>query len=320
MSKNQSINDIISIARLAPSVHNAQPWNVKQSGDMLIISENKKRALQYSDPTGRQTAISLGIFAEACLIAMDSLGLKHLGLSLGKNNDIVIKLAGGSIKGPGNDQDAGALRKRFTDRSVYKKARIRKDMIKQIQDSWSSGSVEIIAVEDRQIINRCAQLTRQGLSLALSSPDFREELSEYMVPSAKTPYGIPLSTLENGKVKSLFVKQLIKTGRGQKQQADLEYKRWKSSSIIVFVLSDGDSKEYWVESGRAYLRASLEIEKLGLQQATSAAVVEASDFHEDIEKMLGTQKRIQCMIRAGKGASRRRQSGRFSVESLIAST
>jgi hypothetical protein len=315
----KSIIDIVSIARLAPSVHNGQPWRVKYKDNRLIILRDEKIKLQYSDPTGRQAAISLGIFAESCVIAMESLGIKHEEPVVDKNGDINVKLIGSSGKKTGKKQfeDIEALKNRFTDRSIYKQITLSKNMIKEIQSSWHAKSVEVLAAKDKDIINECAYLTKKGLSLALSSPDFRNELSDYMVPSAKTPYGIPLPGLESNRLKSLPIKMLLKSNLGQRRQAVLEYKRWRSASLIIFILSTGDSYKYWVESGRAYLRASLAIEKLGLQQATSAAIVEASDFHEDIERRLSTNKRIQCILRAGSGSQQYKKSGRYKPEDLI---
>jgi hypothetical protein len=76
----------------------------------------------------------------------------------------------------------------------------------------------------------------------------------------------------------------------------------------------------WFEVGRSYLRASLEIEKAGLSQATSAAIVEASNFHEDVEQILGSNLRIQAIIRIGKGRKIRYRSPRVSARELLATS
>lgn len=310
----KSINNIISIARLAPSVHNTQPWQVKAEGDKIILSLKPERKLIYGDPIGRQSWISLGIFTESCVIALRVEGFEATNI-IQDDEQIYINVR--SSVGNFDKSDLVALKNRFTDRSIYTPTKITGDQIKEFEASWQSSSVEVKGVTAHEIIDKCATLTRQGLLLALSSPDFRKELSDYLVPNDKTPYGIPTSALKSGKIISRFTKRLIARGVRRKQEAQLEYERWLSASAVIFILASGDTKPYWLEAGRAYLRASLAIEKLGLRQATSAAVVEASDFHEDIEQMLGSKKRILCMLRVGISNSKKIYSGRFEVEDLI---
>jgi len=310
----EELHEVLDAARWAPSVHNTQPWKVKVDADKFIILPDAAHKLVYGDPTGRQAFISRGIFTEACIIA-----LGHAGFTAPKpkleGEAIILKLS--STAKLGRDEDISALKDRFTDRTVYKKMELPVEVINKIKEAWSSSDVSIAATNDRKIIEKTAELTRQALSLAFSNPDFRKELTDYFVAKPSAPYGIPLSTLGTGKLKARAVKQLIRSGLNRKQEAQLEYERWSSASGLVFILAGGDSKPYWLESGRAYLRASLELQKLGLSQATSAAIVEAADFHEDIEKMLGTEKRIECVIRFGLGQRKRRPSGRLAPEQLL---
>jgi hypothetical protein len=308
---SENINNIISIARLAPSVHNTQPWRVHADGSDLVIEPEPKRRLAHGDPTGRETYISLGIFAESCVVALECLGYQAKVRVL---NDGLIKIAAGpKMAGPPDTSDVEALKRRFTDRSVYKKVRLTHEQRAEIESAWQSKSAEIKVSDNRELISQCAELTRSGLLLALSSPDFRRELVEHLVPG-NSPKGIPLNTLSGNR---LLVRQLLASGLSRRAEAQKEYKRWVSASGLVFILTEGDSKPFWIEAGRAYLRASLAIQKIGFAQATSAAIVEASDFHEDIEKALGTDKRLQCLMRIGKSKSKYRPSGRFEPGQLI---
>jgi hypothetical protein len=312
---SQSINDILSIARLAPSVHNTQPWKVKLNPDHLEISLDRNRALTHGDPTGRQAFLSLGIFTEACLIGLKYHGFKPLEPKL-SGDSVSLKVA--SKQGEAEEfVEVESLKKRFTDRTLYKKVDLSRAQLAKINNCWRNNNVEVRAVSDIQIIERTAELTRQALLLAFSNPGFRKELTEYFVTDSSKPYGIPLNTLGTGRVKARVVKRLINSGLNRQQEAGTEYKRWLSASAVVFILAEGDSRSYWLESGRAYLRASLEIEKLGFNQATSAAIAEAADFHEDIEKLLGTDKRIMSVIRVGRGSKKKAYSGRLSAKELL---
>jgi hypothetical protein len=313
-SLSQSINDILSIARLAPSVHNTQPWKVKVEPGGLRVMLDRRRLLTYGDPTGRESYISLGIFTEACVIGLENFGFIPAVMEF-KDDSVFLKTEKKSADD--NSTDVEALKNRFTDRTVFKKADLTSKAIARLDNCWHTKNVEVIATSNPAIIGKTAQFTRQALLLAFSNPAFRQELTDYFVDKPSVSYGIPLSTLGTSRLKARFVKKLINSGVNRKQEANLEYKRWQSASGLVFILSGGDSKPYWLESGRAYLRASLEIQKLGLSQATSAAIVEAADFHEDVEKLLGTEKRIQSVIRVGRGHKKKRSSGRLSSHELL---
>jgi hypothetical protein len=311
----ENINSILSIARLAPSVHNSQPWKVRVEGDHLLVQLDESRLLDVGDPTGRQGFISLGIFTEACAIGLEAVGLKAADVNLKGKTVTLRTVRSGSSQA--NEDQRKALKERFTDRSIYKEIALTGGQKTQIASSWPSAKVEIKVNNDPKIIEAVASLTKQALRLALSRPDFRKELAAYLVSSNKRPEGIPLSTLGTRPIRTTLTKQLVRSGLSRKSDAQLEYRRWRSASGLVFILASGDSPDFWLESGRAYLKASLAIQRLGLSQATSAAIVEAADFHEDIEKMLGTEKRIQCLLRIGQGQKKQRRSGRRPSENIL---
>lgn len=310
---SENIEAILSIARHAPSVHNTQPWSVKLDGGRMLVKLEHERLLEAGDPVGRQAFISLGIFVEALVIAMESLGYSCEVRSVDRETLSVTPNRELKQKDP---EDAKALRSRVTDRSIYAKTGIGQDFIKNMERR-QIGTSRIIATTDASIIELTASLTRKGLSLAMTSYDFRKELVQHLVKDSGTPYGIPLSATRQRKLRPPFARKIIQHGLSRKKDASTEYKRWASASGLVFVLSEGDTAKYWLEGGRLYMRAAIEIEKAGFAQATSAAIVEASDFHEDIEKILGTKLRILAVIRIGQGKELKKHSGRLDVEKLI---
>lgn len=91
----------------------------------------------------------------------------------------------------------------------------------------------------------------------------------------------------------------------------------RSAGALIFTLTGGDTRKDWVLAGRAYQRAGLMATQLGLSQATSAAVVEATDFHTDIETNLGTTKRIQTLMRVGYGSRKSTTSPRIPTKQLV---
>ena len=309
--------NILEIARLAPSVHNTQPWLVSVDGDAIKIEADARHKLTYGDPTGRQITISLGIFSEAVCLAAEQLGLKAAKTSF-QQERVFIHFEKTADKQQSNSELVRLLRQRHTDRSLYRPIALTEEFVKIIEHSHIGADVRVWATTDQAKIKKIATLTAQGISLALHSPDFRKELSHYLVlPWSKKKRGIAVRSLYIFWLLELFEPWLIKFGVGLRTEVRLEKKRWLSASGVIAITAAGDMPKFWFEAGRTYLRVSLTIEKFGLSQATSAAAIEASNYHEDIEELLGTNQRILAMIRVGNGSRKKYYSPRVKPNELL---
>lgn len=310
---------ILDIARYAPSVHNTQPWRVSTSHQTIIIDIDPLFKLHDGDPTGRQTTISLGIFCEAIRLGAAANGLQTMPPQL-KSNGATIIITGEREKTPDINREVLLLRKRSTDRSIFQPINLSTERQTIINSCPLVPGTSSILVTDPEIINVVATLTTKGIRLALSNPAFRTELSTYLVHNrSHEKRGISLRSLYIPSWLALMEPWLLRNGIGLNAEAKLEYRRWQSASGIFIVLADGDLAKYWLSAGSAYLHASLAIEAQGLSQATSAAIVEASNYHEDIEALLHTNQRILAIIRVGKGSKKRYYSPRLEPADLITS-
>lgn len=309
------LKSILEIARLAPSVHNTQPWKVKNTSKGLKIIMDNDHKLGAGDPVGRQTAISLGIFSEAVCIAAENIGWNSKEIKL--EDDTTARI---SFKKSNRSRSdiAELIKRRASDRSIYKKINISVETKKTIQNCVCDKSVQVWFVQDKDFIKKLAKLTSKGIRLALSNPEFRNELSRYLIRSGSNKKrGIAVKSLYLPWFIANLQPESLKLGLNTRKEAELEEKRWSSASAIVLITTDGDLHEDWFNAGRTYLKVSLAIESFGLSQTTSAATVEAATFHEDVEKMLETSQRLQAVLRIGKGAAKKQYSPRVSAEELI---
>lgn len=312
----QKLPEIVDLARLAPSVHNTQPWQVRSKDTTIEVSIRTQYALKDGDPTRRQTIISLGIFCESLSIVSQAYGFITKKIVC-VDDRATLWLEKGKPD-PKSQTNVELLQRRCTDRSLYKPAHLDEKLLHTLQKAARFGDIKTLVITERSFIDKLASLTSKGISLALSNPAFRRELSHYLVvPWSKKNRGISVRSLYIPWLLAIFEPWLIRWGIGLKTEASLEKKRWLSASGVVLILGDGDFSKYWFDAGRTYLRVSLAIEAAGLSQATSAAIVEASNYHEDIEEELHTSQRILCVIRIGKGKGNRAYSPRVSAEDLL---
>lgn len=302
----------------APSVHNIQPWALKLGHDTLEVFVDEKRRLSAGDPTGREVWLSLGCLIENCLMAAPSLGLEPVEVEFDSDETgRVARLRFRATEGPGDSGILDAINNRYSDRSVFSDQKLDRDKLEALARCWQEEGAEVVFSDDPVLIGLIADLTKRGVGLALSMPAFREELSELILPNHSSGRaGIPGYALRLGWLRSLIEPYVVRYGLNRRGQADKEYVLMKSAAAVALVLSEGDGPQYWLRSGRALERVAVSATSLGISLSVSAAVVEAADYHLDIEKELGTSKRLQTVLRLGYSQARPVVTPRYSLEEV----
>lgn len=312
-----SVRFVCRYGLLAPSVHNIQPWQMSWNGRRLTIAPDPQHRLEAGDPTGRQTWISLGCIVENLVLAAGAAGLKSR--SIPRDDQVELEFQTGAK--PSETWVLEAMRERRSDRSAFARQAVSSDQLEQIERAWQSPDILVKASSDRQLIETVAALTGQGIALALSLPEFRNELADLMRPNwTSRGDGLVGKTLLHGALSSLWQPLRFRFGQPAASESRLERQRVLDSGALVLLFSRGDTQPFWLEAGRAYERCALEITRLGLAQSTTAAAVEAPDFHKDIEKALGTEHRLQAIIRIGQSLARAPHSPRRSLDEVLTST
>jgi nitroreductase len=317
---SSSITQVLEYARLAPSVHNAQPWKFTIDNNTISLVCEPARMLVDSDPTGRESWISFGICLEAIMQAAKGLGLKativHQQTASFDKPIASVKIAAGGTEHP---DILAALKNRYTYREKMVPAAIPKDLIEHCEAAVKDlAGIKAHVMTDKQSIAAVGALTKKAMSLALGDPGFRTELFHlirYNWSPART--GLHGYAMGEGWLGSVFAKWSVKLGIGLPLKARHDEQRIVDASALIFISAPGDVSKFWFTAGRGYLRVALEVTKSGLVQGTLAAPIEAASFHEDIEAMLGTKQRLQTMIRVGKPTRiPKRKSPRLDLDDL----
>jgi len=313
------IEEIIETARFAPSVHNSQPWEFEIIENSIIIHRSKKRVLASGDPIGRETWISIGCVLEAIVLTAKAYGIKTREPIIIKES---ISLEFSNLHRVNvdsrNNNILKLIKSRYSDRSRYEKRFLKDREIERILSFKSYDSTTLNLVLNHEEISSISSLVKKGVKVALSSPDFRNELTEYVIPPlVMKKTGIPTKSLRIKPFIGLIELMLIKFGLNISKRANDEYKRWSNSPAIVCISAAGDSKIHWINAGRTYYKSLILITDLGLSNSTSAAPVEAFDFHADIEQILGSNYRLQALYRVGYSNARPAPAPRLSTEELL---
>jgi len=110
----------VDLARLAPSVHNTQPWRWRLTGDRLLLRAERRRQLSLADPDGLLLTQSCGVALHHALTALAADGWRAQARRLPEPSepDLLAEITVDDRGRP--DPAAGALaaaaRRRRTDR------------------------------------------------------------------------------------------------------------------------------------------------------------------------------------------------------------
>lgn len=316
------IRELLECARLAPSVHNTQPWHFTVDGSTISLTVAKNRQLQFGDPTQRELWISLGICFETLLQAAEGLGLIPI-INFTQTDSIEDPIANLKFTPGANRQQSklDLLKRRHSYRGPMDKVVIPSSLLEMCDQAISDlPGTSVSLLNKKADLTKVANLTNKGMSLALSNPDFRSELADLINYNwSKSHVGMHGFALNRGFVGAVWEKWSIKFGLDTKRKARADQQKVLEASGLIFIQTKGDVPSFWFNAGRAYMRVALEVTRANLDQSTIAAVVEAADFHEDVERTLHTTDRIQTMIRIGKASRENKHVAptRLSVEELL---
>lgn len=306
---------------LAPSVHNLQPWSIAIKGSQLIVSVYKDHRAEDSDATGRQTWISIGCFVENILQAAASTGMKAKISDEDYQKELITIDFSKASKKKLDQNVLNSMESRVSNRNPFEPVALTNAQRTALSDAAKGlDGAKLFIGSDKKSVELTATLTRQALALALSMPRFKKELAQTFRSNLSTrKTGIPGHALGKGLLGSFIEPLRYKYSAIAAQDSAKEYKRIKASAGIMFITSNGDIAKYWFNAGRLYERVALLLTQYGISQATIAATVEAPDFHQEIEKHLGTKNRLQAVMRYGKSNKKIAPSPRLSVDELLTS-
>ena len=321
MNTTSHIAQILDYARLAPSVHNTQPWKFQTDETTISLLPAPERFLDNGDPTKRELWISLGVCLETILQAANGLGLTATIKSVQTNSlNSPVAVIEVSLNGAADQTILTAITNRHSYRGKMRPLNLPDTFAAECQRTIADiGGVSALLAEDPKDIQQIADYTNKGMRLALSSPAFRRELAELIHPNwSKSRTGMHGFVLNKGMLGSVWEKISMKHGLSLKAKAYADKQKVLESSALLFVAANGDVPHFWLNAGRAYMRLALLITRYGFAHSTIAAPIEAASFHEDIEKILSTTGRIQTMMRIGSPVKTPvRSSTRLHVDELL---
>lgn len=313
----EQIKFLLQFALLAPSGHNSQPWTFKLNSNKVEILIKQDRFLAQNDKQGRQSYISFGCLLENLLIAADYFGFQNKIINFPYPDCIAI-VEFVKIRNITNQPEhlVNSITKRSTDRGEYLAKKPEINILSNLQKNPYNVTVSIADNETKNALGKT--MVEAGIQV-MDNNNFREELSNFIKSNTtNSSYGMPGFTLGIPMPISFIASTLIKKINLSKISKSKDFNLLKKSTPLILVLSTrDDTKESWVESGKALENLWLKITKLGLSCSALAAAVQVPNYREEIKKILKINTNPQIILRCGYSKNPITHSPRFLLSELI---
>ncbi|UXA18988.1 Acg family FMN-binding oxidoreductase [Mycobacterium sp. SMC-4] len=298
------VTDAVALACRAPSLHNSQPWRWVCEGPTVSIFLDDTSAPRYTDPTGRELAISCGAALDHFRVAMAAAGwVGHVDRFPNPNNRdhlAAVDFSPMDFVTEGHRQRAEAIRRRRTDRLPFAEPHGWDLLLPRLREATAAGAVslDIIAADARPALVRASELTR---SARRYESDYHAELVGWTSDIAVTQ-GIPAPALPSVTEREAvgFGRDFPVTGHDE-PGSDIGEDRAK-----VVVLSTADqTRDSAVRCGELLSSVLLDATLAGLATCTLSHLTEVPESREIVASLTGSTGVPQVLVRVGSAPATR---------------
>jgi hypothetical protein len=287
-------------ARLAPSVHNTQPWQLRLHPDRLELLLDDSRRLPTMDPQGRELVISVGAALLNARVGMAAVShacsVSHFPDPTQPDLAAVMRPAPGladselaaldpvvSLRRSNRTQFAGAAPVEVTDR------------LGAVADT-EGASLFRLSEPQRRILARATAAAR---AVQESDEGYVRELGAWTSRPARERDGVhmqPTWTSRSG-TGAVLLRDFTSGHLTESGGLDVP----KESESLLVLATDGDHPMDWLYAGEALERVLLEIVRLGWQAGLITQPVEVPATRQELARLLPAGLVPQAVIRVGRG-------------------
>lgn len=200
---HDTIHAVLSLATMAPSVHNSQPWRWRVGARSLHLYADQRLQLPYTDPDLRDLVLSCGACLHHAVVALAALGwqakIHRLPNPAEPNHLAAVTVS----RHPGSDVDvalASAIPLRRTDRRHYSPRRVPRDYITLMGARAARAGVMLRQVEGLPKLER---IVAQAAAKHASNYGYLTELTAWSgrhgslvgVPARNAPQPDPTAAI-----------------------------------------------------------------------------------------------------------------------------
>lgn len=301
--------EILTLASLAPSGHNTQPWFVKYLEPYhWIIGNDKSRWLPAVDPTQRETILSIGAFLQNLEYAANNLRYScEYNVMANSNQDenlVEIRL---SKLGSNHPFDIQKIKNRRTVRSNYLGDNLKKEDLEYLKKDESNEIIYFLnnSKENKYLNEQTIEANR----IQSYRDDAQSELANWIRFSSKDVEkyqdGLTLASMEIEGIsawalRNFYNKAKVMKTNFREQSVDKVTTEVSSPSAGWLVITSKDySTNILLETGKKLQRMWLKVRDKSIAIHPMTQIIEESETNKNINASLGITEPIQFLLRVG---------------------
>ena len=290
-------------ARLAPSIHNTQPWRFVVGPTALELHADEQRRLQVIDPQGRQLLLSGGC---ALLNARVSLAADGYDARVDRFPDVSRPQLLARITLPAArrervslaDLDA-AIPRRHTNRRRFAAEPVPAALVQTLQKAAAAEGAALIAVTDAQQRAVVAELLREANRIEEADPAYRMELARWTTDDLRRRDGVPALAVpyRHGQAGTdLPIRDFDPRGRGW-LPADPDSDQ---NQCLLLLASTSNDRASWLRAGEGLERVLLIATREAYAASPFSQLIEVAQTNRRLRQQLKLNVHPQLLLRLGR--------------------
>jgi len=295
----------VALAVRAPSIHNTQPWRWVFAGNSLQLYADRSRQLAAIDPDGRGLLVSCGGALYLAWLALAAQGwqVEVERLPDPADPDLLARLR---ITGRGAPDEAtraaaAAAAHRQTDRRPFRTDPVPEALLAELSKAADADGVygHLVIRDDERL--DLAVVVSWADRVETSDEAYRAELARWVRPDAEQaregvpPAAVPHVPAEAPRHTEVPVRDFELGAAGAEPiPAAVDE---KPAYLVIF--TDGDSEEARLRGGEAYVRVSVEAERLGLASSALTQGIDLPGVRARMRALMSWPDHPQMILRIG---------------------
>jgi nitroreductase len=290
---------IVDVARMAPSVHNTQPWSWHATGTTLELWADRSRSLPASDPLGRNLVISCGTALHHALIAAEAEGaattVEHL--PEGADSDLLARIeveTAGVPPTPAALARLAAIGNRRTDRRRFTGWPVPEENLEHLAGAGREWGSAVLAVSEPAMRVAVEELLEEARRRQLADPRIAEETESWIDHGPDD--GVPAAVLPH--LQGARGERPIRFESGLAPEGVEAVIHGTDGILVVSTPDDGPLS--WLHAGESLSALWLRAAAAGLSLVPLSQAVEVQRTRLGLEQLLAPPARVpQVLARVG---------------------
>jgi hypothetical protein len=303
-TNHQALRRAAAAARLAPSIHNSQPWGFRLAGGGLDMVLDLSRRLCVVDPDGRQALISCGcaLFNARVELAHNRFGVHVERFPNGRHDPVFARLHIVADDDRGSDPELAELERAVRLRNTNRRRFDGRQPAEELIARWNAAAAKedsiLVAVRRAEQRETLAGISRRADALENADPSYRAELRAWTHDDPMRSDGVPdfaIPHVDSSHRDQLPLRDFDTRGTGR-LPADVG----SSADQMLLVLgTEVEDQLAWLRAGEALERVLLEMTRYGWSASPLTQSLELPQTRFAVAHELGLTFHPQFLMRVG---------------------